>query len=153
RHDDRPGLPGAQLSNEKLWTVREQEGDTIIWLDPSIRQRRGKGIAESGERLIGNRPSLKEDGRVVRPLLDGLGDISEECVQWVGREGLWHTLVIVRQPVLLSHRRLLGNRLLWPLPGDNSALQREQEMYQLSHGSGRDQGQGIVSSRSEHMAG
>src|SRR5262249_40584638 len=96
--DNRANLPRAELRNEELGTVGEQQGNAVLALDPERRKRRSADVAQLVELAEGQPGALEEDGRVVRLLSRGVGEIVEKSAVRVRRERRRDAVIVVRQP-------------------------------------------------------
>ena len=98
RGDDRADLPGAELRDEKLRAVGQQQTDAVAAADAERCERGGAGVAGLFERTVAHRRALEEQGRLVRLRARGVGKIVDERAIGIRRERGGDVGVVVREP-------------------------------------------------------
>ena len=86
RRDDRPDLPRAELGDDELRAVRQQQRDPVAALDPERRERRGAGVAELLQLTPGERRALEEQRGAIGPLAREIAQIVDQRAARVRRQ-------------------------------------------------------------------
>src|SRR5438105_8461897 len=68
RRDDCPELPGRELGDEKLRTVRKEQRNAVAASNAESRQRCGAGVAHTLERRVADGRSFEEERGMPRLL-------------------------------------------------------------------------------------
>jgi hypothetical protein len=97
--DDRADLPGAELGDRKLRTVRQQQRDAIAAPDPERRERRRAGVAQSIELAPGDRRAFEEQRRLRGPLARDIREVVEKGPIRIRRQRPRDAGVVMRLPV------------------------------------------------------
>ena len=86
RSDDGPELPGAELGDEKLRAVGQQERDPVAAHDTEGRQGRCARVAQALERSVADGRPFEQERRMVGRRACRVGQIVEKRPARVGRE-------------------------------------------------------------------
>ena len=111
RGHDRAELPRAELGDEELRAVREQQRHAIAAPDAEGDQRGRERVARAFELAVGDRRTLEEERGCSGRSAGCVGDVIEQRSVRIGAERRWNTGVVVGEPRALresSARRLYG---------------------------------------------
>jgi hypothetical protein len=114
RRDDRAEFPGAELGDEELRAVGEQQADAVAAPDAERRERRRAGVARPFELGVGHLRALEEERGFVGLRARRVGEVVDERAIGIRLERGGDVGVVMREPGRgCEHRRgdYIGRRV------------------------------------------
>ena len=100
RCDDRARLPGAELRDDCLRRVGQQESHSVATIHALPLERSSEGVRCAIEVAVGDPGALEDQCRVGWPLGGRFADNVDERLVGIGSEGGRDTLVVLAEPRL-----------------------------------------------------
>ena len=98
RREDRAELPRAELRDEELRAVRQQQADAIAAPDAQRRERRGAGVAQARQLAVRHPRALEEQHRCAGPGAGGVREVVHQRAIGIGRQRGGNVRIVVGEP-------------------------------------------------------